>query len=144
MHVSFGAANILKQFHSARIYFSGGDGGEQCAIRFMGVAAIMKAALSEIRRELDEAGFDLTQTQMMQAEHLYAGAVNQIAFGIEMIQTRMRGGVLAGIEHGGNFARGGFCFGQQAVDERGLAHAGLPDQYAGVALQEGAQRRGIL
>ncbi len=110
----------------------------------MGVAAIVEAALAEIWRELDEAGFNLSQTQVMQAEHLYAGAVDQIAFCIKVIQARMRGGVFARIQHGGDFARGSFCLGQQAVDECGLAHAGLPYQHAGVALQKRTQGRGIL
>ena len=51
----------------------------------------------------------------------------------------MGGGVLAGIQRGGNFARGGLRIGQQRVDQRGLAHAGLADQHAGMALQERAQ-----
>ena len=59
------------------------------------MAAIMEAALAKVLCELDKSGFDLAQTQMVQAEHLHAGAINQITGCVEVIQTRMRGGVLA-------------------------------------------------
>ena len=84
----------------------------------MGVAAIMEAALTQVLCEFDESGFYLAQTQVVQTEHLHAGAIDQIAVGIEMIQPCMCGGVFARIQYGGYFARGRFCLGQQSIDER--------------------------
>jgi hypothetical protein len=59
------------------------------------MAAIMEAALAQIRRKLDEAGFNLAQTEVMQTEHLYSRAINQMGAGIKVIQTCVGGGVLA-------------------------------------------------
>ena len=80
----------------------------------------------------------------MQAEGLHAGAVDQAAGVVEAVQARVGGGVFAGIQRAGDFARGGLRLGQQGVDEGGFAHAGLADQYAAVALQERTQSRYIL
>ena len=108
------------------------------------MAAIGEAALAEIGQEFGEASFYCGKIQMMQAEQLYAGAVDEVAGGVQVIQLGVGGGVLAGIEHGGDFARGGERIGNEGVDEGGFTHAGLSDEYAGVALQVGQQRRYVL
>ena len=43
----------------------------------MHVMAIAKAALAEKLRELDKSLFNFSETQVMQAECLHAGAVDQ-------------------------------------------------------------------
>ena len=81
---------------------------------------------------------------MMQTEQLNAGTIDEVAVGIQVIQPRVGGGVFAGVEHSGYLARGCLCGRDERVDEGGFAHAGLPDQNAGVALQIRQQRRYIL
>ena len=136
----------------------------------MRVAAVAKAALAEILRKFHKALFYSAETQVVQAEGLHAGAIDQArhpdtvwrsllvregclaaapAIGrftvtyrsralIYPVQPCVGGGVLAGIQRGRYFAGGGLRVGQQRVDQRGFAHAGLSDQHAGVAGQEGA------
>jgi hypothetical protein len=68
--------DLLKQLQSSRIDFPLSDRVAQCAARFMCVAAVVKAALPEILREFHEALFDATEAQVVQAEGLYAGAID--------------------------------------------------------------------
>src|SRR3989338_11667612 len=53
------------------------DGLAQCAARFVRVVAVAEAALAEILRELDKSLFYPAEAQVMQAERLHAGAVDQ-------------------------------------------------------------------
>lgn len=101
----------------------------------MRVAAIGEAALAEILSEFNKALFYPAQAQVVQAECLYTGAVDEVAVGVQVIQSRMGGGVFAGIECGGNLACGGLRIGDDGIDKGGFPHAGLSDQYASVALQ---------
>jgi hypothetical protein len=68
--------DLLKQLQSPRSYLSFRNCFAQCAIGFMRMAAIVKAALPEIARKLHEALFDAAEAQVMQAEGLHAGAVD--------------------------------------------------------------------
>ena len=119
------------------------------AIGFMRVTAVGKAALPKVGQKFPEASFYCGKIQMMQAEQLHAGAVDdgrrpdavwrsllvregRLAAApangrfavtcrrradIQMIQARVRGGVFAGIEYGGNLACGCECIGDEGVDE---------------------------
>ena len=110
----------------------------------MYMAAVVKAALAEILREFHKALFYSAEAQVVQAEGLHAGAVDQAAGLVYPVQPRVSGGVLAGIQHCGDFAGDGVRVGQQRVDQRGFAHAGLADQHAGVAGKKWPQRGYIL
>jgi len=101
------------------------------------MAAIGKAALSQVGQKFGDASFYRSKVHVMQAEQLHAGAVYEIAVCVQMIQTRVRGGVFAGIEYGGNFPCRSERAGDEGVDEGGFPHARLADQHAGVALQIG-------
>ena len=142
--VGLARSDLLKQLQSPLVDLPIFRCFSYRAVRFVRVAAIGEAALAQVGQEFGEAFFYCGKIQMMQAEQLHAGAVDEVAVGVEVIQLGVGGGVLAGIEHGGDLACGGLRFGYEGVDERGFAHAGLPDQYAGVALQIGQQWRYVL
>ena len=72
-----GLADLLKQLQPSRIDFSCRDGFPQRAARLMRVMAIVEAAPAEILRELDKALFYPAEAEVMQAERLHAGAVDQ-------------------------------------------------------------------
>lgn len=110
------------------------------AVRFVRVAAIGEAAFTQVGQEFGEASFDCGEVQMVQSEQLYAGAVDEMAFGVQVVQAGVGGGVFSGIEYGGDLACGGKRVGDDGVDEGGFAHAGLADEHAGVALQIRQQR----
>ena len=129
--------DLLKQLQPSRVDLARRDGFAQRAARFMRMVAVVEAALAEILREFDKALFDAAEAQVMQAECLHAGAVDQAAGSVQPVQARMGGGVLAGIQRAGNLARGGLRIRQQRVDQGGFAHAGLADQHAGVACRNG-------
>lgn len=77
--------DLLKQLQPARIDLSFRNRIAQRAARFMSVAAIVKAALAEISGEFDESLFYSAEAQMMQAECLYTGAIDQSAIGIDTV-----------------------------------------------------------
>src|SRR5689334_22473138 len=109
-------------------------GGKRAAgLRY--VAAVAKAALPEPGPKLDEGGRELDRVQMMQPEFLHAGRVDDMAAGIEVIEPRLRRGVAARVERGGDLgdAHGG-CR-EQSVDDGGLTHSRLAHQHAGLAFQ---------
>ena len=83
----------------------------------MRVAAIGEAAFAEVGQKFREVSFHRGKIQMVQSEQLHAGAVDQVAARVEVIQLGVGGGVFAGVEHGGNFARGGLCGGDQRVNQ---------------------------
>ena len=58
----------------------------------------------------------------------------------QRIQAGKGGGVLAGVERGGNFAHGDVGVRHQQVDQRRLAHAGLADEDRRLARQQRRQR----
>lgn len=72
-----GLADLLKQLHSARVDFSLGDRIAQRAARFMQMMAVMKAALAEIFFKLHKPLLYPAKAQVVQAEGLHAGAVDQ-------------------------------------------------------------------
>src|SRR5512139_3118257 len=94
--------DLLKQLQSALVYLSFRSRLAYRTVRFVRVAAIGKAALAEVGQEFGEASFDRGKIQVVQAEQLHAGAVDEVAAGVQMVQTCVGGGVLAGIEHGGD------------------------------------------
>ena len=71
------SGDVLKQGQPARINLARLDRIAQRAARFMQVAAIVKAALAEILRKLHESLFYPAEAQVVQAERLHAGAVDQ-------------------------------------------------------------------
>ena len=137
-------SDLLKQLQSPLVDLSFRRCLAYRAVWFVRVAAIGEAALAKVGAEFREASFYRGKIQMMQAEQLHAGAVDEVAVGVEVIQLGVGGGVFAGIEHGRDLACGGLCGGDERVDERGFTHAGLPDQHAGVALQKWQQRLYVL
>ena len=69
--------NLLEQLKPARIDLSRCDRVAYRAAGFVGVVAVVEAALAEILRELDETLFYAAEAQVMQAEGLHAGTVDQ-------------------------------------------------------------------
>ena len=69
--------DLPEQLQPSRVDLSCRDGFPQCAARFMRMVAVVEAALAEILRELDKALFYPAEAQVMQAERLHAGAVDQ-------------------------------------------------------------------
>lgn len=51
----------------------------------MRMAAVGEAAVAEVGQEFGEASFDRREIQMVQAEQLHAGAVDEVAVGVEVI-----------------------------------------------------------
>jgi len=69
--------DLLKQLQPSCIDLSRSDGFPQRAAGLVRVVAIVEAALAEILRELDESLFYTAEAEVMQAERLYAGTVDQ-------------------------------------------------------------------
>ena len=61
----------------------------------MRVVAVVETALAAIGGEFDEAFLDVAETQVMQAEGLHAGAINQMAGRVQVVQARVGGGVFS-------------------------------------------------
>ncbi|KAG0741281.1 hypothetical protein G6F46_015518 [Rhizopus delemar] len=73
---------------------------------------------------------------MLQAECLESRGVDQVATRRrQVIQPRAGRGVLAHVEGGGVFSRGGAGGGDQRIEQRGFAHAALTQQQVGAAGQ---------
>jgi len=70
--------DLLEQFQPTRVDFSTADRIAQGTPRFLHVPAVVKAALAEIRRELHKTLLDRAEAQVVQAEGLHAGAVDQV------------------------------------------------------------------
>ncbi len=85
--------------------------------------------------------------QVLEAEFLQAGAVDQRAAGAgvigQLVEAGVGGGVLAAVERCRQFARRRRGAGHQGVGQGRLAHAGLADQYRAFAGQQRQQRRGV-
>ena len=62
------------------------------------MAAVAKAALAEVLGEFHESLFYPAEAQMVQAEGLHAGAIDQAAAVIYPVKPRVGGGVFAGIQ----------------------------------------------
>ena len=83
---------------SPRIYCSRCMRRRNRAPRFFKVPAIAEAALPEVRPEFHECRGKFVESEMMDAESLHTGRVDQVALRIEMVQPRMRSGVFAGAQ----------------------------------------------
>src|SRR5450759_249013 len=98
------------------------------------MAAVLKAAMPQNTPEFDETRFDVLLRQVMQAELLQAGAIDEGAVGVQTVQPGLSRGVAAGSEKNGDFPDGDVRIRQQRVDDGGLAHAGLSDQHRRLCL----------
>lgn len=65
----------------------------------MQVAAVVEAALALVGGEFGEAGFDVAEGEVVQAKGLHAGAVDDAALGVQVVELGVGGGVFAGVEH---------------------------------------------
>src|SRR5487761_2657778 len=99
----FGAADAAEHLQSARVYRSCFRGLRQGAARLAQVAAVLKTALPEKTAEFDKTGFDVLLRQVMQAELLQAGAIDQGSVGVQPVQPGLGRGVAAGGEKSGDF-----------------------------------------
>lgn len=88
-------ADLLEQFQPARVDLASFNRAAYRATRFVQVVAVVEAALAAVRRELDESFFYSAEAQVVQAECLNAGAVDQAALVIQSVQACVGGGVLA-------------------------------------------------
>lgn len=70
------------------------------ASRLVQMMAIVELALAQMGREFGEGPFQHALTQMVQAEFLKAGRVDDRRRRVGHVQTRKGRGVLAGIERG--------------------------------------------
>ena len=77
-------------------------GGFERAAGFGAVAAVVEAALSGQMAQVGEILQQLGAFQMMQAEFLQAGGIDELAAVVQIVKTGVGGGVAAGIERGGN------------------------------------------
>ena len=72
-------ADVLKNLEAARINFPLRYRLLYCAVRLVGVVAIVKAALAEVGGKFNKALFNFPETQVMQAKHYHARTINQVA-----------------------------------------------------------------
>ena len=101
----------------------------QNSAAWLGVmVAVIEFAVAQMRAEFGESAFQHPLGQMMQAKFLEAGRINNDAVGIEMIRAHKGGGVLAGIQRGGNLTGGDFGIRNEQINERRFSHARLADQ----------------
>jgi len=101
------------------------DRCNQCAIGFFVVMAVAKTAIPEKRAKFWEGAFNFLPVEVTEAEFLQAGRVDQMAVDVEVVEGGVGGRVLAGVEGLRNFAGGGSSLGDERIDQRRFAHAGL-------------------
>ncbi|MNN91403.1 hypothetical protein D3C81_2095160 [compost metagenome] len=80
--------------------------------------AVIKLAVPQIRCKFRESALQHAFSQMVEAEFLEARRIDNRCFLIDHIQAREGGGVLAGIECGGNFTHGNVGIRHDQVDDR--------------------------
>lgn len=108
---------------------------EQGATGFAVMFAVAEAAGADQVVELDETGFHVAAADMAEAEFTNARGVDQLTAAREVEQPRGGGGVGALAGQLRQRADTGVDFRQQAVDQRGLAHARLADEHADAPVQ---------
>src|SRR5574343_565851 len=116
----------------------------QRAVRLAVMAAVPEAALAEIGAEFPKSAFDVLAVEVAEAEFLEAWRVDQMAVGIEEVERCVRRRMLAGIEGLRDFPGGGIGLGDQGVDQGRLAHSGLADEDAGLALKVRSKIFGVV
>jgi hypothetical protein len=84
-------SNLLKQLQTSNVDLPLVCCFAYRAVRLVRVAAIGEAALAQVGQEFGEASFYRREIQMMQAEQLHAGAVDEVAVGIQVIQAYLAG-----------------------------------------------------
>ena len=97
--------------------------------------AVAEAAVADQLAELDEAIFHIVTADVAQAKFADTRRVDQVATVGEVVQPRRGGGVRALARPFRQVADTGASVGQQAVDQRRLAHARLADEHADMAIQ---------
>ncbi len=97
--------------------------------------AVAEAAGADQVVELDEARFHIAAADVAEAEFTDAWGVDQLTAAREVEQPCGGGGVGALAGQFRQRAYAGINFRQQAVDQRGLAHAGLADKHADAPVQ---------
>ena len=69
----------MEVVEATRMDHAAGDAGLDRAVRLGVMAAIAEAALAKERAKLGEAVFDFLRGQVLEAEFLHAGGVDQVA-----------------------------------------------------------------
>ena len=90
--------------------------------------AVAKAASPQQWAQFAEARPHRIRRQMPQPELAHTRRVDQIAALWQMVKLGRGGGVTAAQVGCGDRAEGNLCFGQQCLQQRGFADAGLADQ----------------
>ncbi len=108
---------------------------EQRTARLAVVFAVAEAAGADQVVELDKARFHIAAADVAEAEFADAWGVDQLTATGEVEQPRGGGGVGALAGQFRQRAYAGVDFRQQAVDQRGFAHARLADKHADAPVQ---------
>ncbi len=103
------------------------------------MTTIAEAALPQVGAKLDKAMLKRAAVNLGQAEFLQAGGIDEMAFGIEVVEAGVGRRVLAAGKCRRNLACDRAGLWQKGVDEGRFAHSRLPDQDAGVASEKGAE-----
>src|SRR3569623_1436324 len=114
---------------------SGFDGAENGAAGFADVEAIVEPALPQVRGEYGKGALEHAFGQVIKAEFLKTGGIDDGTVVVEPIQPRKSGGVLAAVERFRYLAHSCFRLRHLDVDQRGLSHAGLADEDGEIAGQ---------
>ncbi len=99
------------------------------------MAAIIESALSDIGMKFDKPPRQILLINMIQAEFLHPGRIDNPAVLVEVVEPSVGSGVASGIERDGNTGGGAFRSRDESVDEGGFTHAGLTYQNAEMAFQ---------
>lgn len=91
--------------------------------------------------EFDKIPRQFLPVNMIQAEFLHAGGVDNAAVPIHMVEPCMGSSMPAGIERDGNSGSSAFRSWNESVDQGGFTHAGLTYQNTEVTLQVGQKWR---
>ncbi len=111
------------------------QGLEQGAARLAIVFAIAEAAGADQVVEFDKASFHVAAADVAEAEFTDARGVDQLTAAREVEQPRRGSGVGALAGQLRQRAHAGIDFRQQAIDQRGFAHARLADKDADTSVQ---------
>ena len=103
--VAHSSDQLVESAQPSYVDFTRRGGFQHGAARFHQMTAIAEAAMAEVGAEFNEGMGDVLLVDVGQAEFLQAGRVDDVAVFVEMVQARMGGGVLAGIQRLGNLAR---------------------------------------
>ena len=81
-------------------------GAQHRAVRLGDVMAVVEAAVAQIGGEFGKGTLQHAFAQVVQAEFLETGRIDDRAFAVDPVKACESGGVLAGVERGRNFTYG--------------------------------------